>query len=101
MLGLQVLGTRESKLIAVITPRERVIIEQILAGHTNAAIAKHFSISERTVKTHMTHIFDKLGIENRIPLYGILRDNHFISSHAADRHLIRLPEALREEHAPG
>ncbi len=99
--GRPVFGTRKSRLIAALTPRELEIIEQILAGHTNAAIAEHLSISERTVKTHITHIFDKLGIENRIQLYGLLKDNHFISSHAADRHLLRMPQALGDEHAPG
>ncbi len=90
-VGQQVSGTQRPELIAGITRREAEIIEQILAGHTNAAIAEHLFISERTVKTHITHIFDKLGIDNRIQLYGLLRDNHFISSHCADRHLIRIP----------
>ncbi|TVR29330.1 MAG: LuxR family transcriptional regulator, partial [Spirochaetaceae bacterium] len=96
-VGRRGAGSRRSELIGAITPREVEIIEQILIGHTNAAIAEHLCISERTVKTHITHIFDKLGIENRIQLYGLLKDNHFISSHSADRHLIRIPGELRDE----
>ncbi len=96
-VGRRGAGSQRSELIAAITPREVEIIEQILIGHTNAAIAEHLCISERTVKTHITHIFDKLGIDNRIQLYGLLRDNHFISSHSADRHLIRIPGELRGE----
>ncbi len=95
--GRRVFGTRRSELIAEITPREVEIIEQILSGHTNAAIADRLCISERTVKTHITHIFDKLGVENRIQLYGILKDNHFISRHTADRHLVRIPGQRRND----
>ena len=96
-VGRQVFGTRRSELIAGITPREVEIIEQILCGQTNAAIAERLCISERTVKTHITHVFDKLGVENRIQLYGILKDNHFISRHSADRHLIRIPAERHDE----
>jgi len=95
-VGLQAFGTQRSELIAGITPREAEIIEKILAGHTNAAIAEQLFISERTVKTHITHIFNKLDVENRIQLYGLLKDNHFISSHSADRHLIRIPGEFRD-----
>ncbi|TVR06823.1 MAG: hypothetical protein EA403_00410 [Spirochaetaceae bacterium] len=90
-IGRPVIGAQRSDLIAGITRRETEIIEQILTGRSNAAIADLLSISERTVKTHITHIFDKLGIENRIQLYGLLKDHNFVSRHAADRHLIRPP----------
>ena len=90
-IGKPLLGAQRSDLIAGITRREAEIIEQILTGSSNAAIANHFSISERTVKTHITHIFDKLGIENRIQLYRLLKDHNFVSNHAADRHLLRPP----------
>lgn len=98
-VGLRVFGVRRKDLTEAITPREAEIIELIICGHTNSAIADRLYISERTVKTHITHIFDKLGIENRIQLYGLLRDNHFISRHSADRHLIRIPRESRDANA--
>ncbi len=51
-----------------LTPREMEIISTIVAGYTNKDIAQKFSISEQTVKHHLTNIFDKLGVSNRLEL---------------------------------
>jgi DNA-binding NarL/FixJ family response regulator len=51
-----------------LTPRELEIIGAVLAGNANGEIAAKFSISEKTVKHHMTNIFDKLGVSNRLEL---------------------------------
>jgi DNA-binding NarL/FixJ family response regulator len=51
-----------------LTPRELEMIGAILAGYSNGHIAKKFSISEKTVKHHLTNIFDKLGVSNRLEL---------------------------------
>lgn len=51
-----------------LTPREMQILEAVVSGLTNKEIAKHFSISEQTVKHHVTNIFDKLGVYNRLEL---------------------------------
>jgi two-component system, NarL family, nitrate/nitrite response regulator NarL len=51
-----------------LTPREREMIGAIVEGLSNADIAKRFSISENTVKHHLTSIFDKLGVSNRLEL---------------------------------
>ena len=51
-----------------LTPRELEIIGVILGGYSNADIAAKFSISEKTVKHHLTNIFDKLGVSNRLEL---------------------------------
>jgi len=49
-----------------LTRRELEIVRAIVDGYTNKQIAKRSSISESTVKRHVTHIFDKLGASNRI-----------------------------------
>jgi len=49
-----------------LTYRELEIVRAVVNGHTNKQIAQQFSISESTVKRHVTHIFDKLGASNRI-----------------------------------
>ena len=49
-----------------LTFRELEIVRAVVNGHTNKQIAQEFSISESTVKRHVTHIFDKLGASNRI-----------------------------------
>jgi len=51
-----------------LTPRELEIISVILGGSSNCDIAARFSISEKTVKHHLTNIFDKLGVSNRLEL---------------------------------
>lgn len=51
-----------------LTPRELEIISLILGGLSNGDIASKFSISEKTVKHHLTNIFDKLGVSNRLEL---------------------------------
>jgi len=51
-----------------LTPRELQIISAILDGESNENIAKRFGLSENTVKHHLTHVFDKLGVGNRLEL---------------------------------
>jgi two-component system nitrate/nitrite response regulator NarL len=51
-----------------LTPRELEIVGVILAGCSNNDIAGKFKISEKTVKHHLTNIFDKLGVSNRLEL---------------------------------
>ena len=48
-----------------ITPRELEILEQIAAGHSNKEIAARLFVSENTVKTHSSRLFDKLGARRR------------------------------------
>jgi two-component system, NarL family, nitrate/nitrite response regulator NarL len=49
-----------------LTRRELEIVRVVVSGYTNKQIARQFSISESTVKRHVTHIFDKLGASTRI-----------------------------------
>ena len=51
-----------------LTQRELEVIGVILGGYSNHDMATKFSISEKTVKHHLTNIFDKLGVSNRLEL---------------------------------
>jgi two-component system nitrate/nitrite response regulator NarL len=51
-----------------LTARQLDIVSAIVAGATNRDIAEQFSISPKTVKYHLTNMFDKLGVSNRIEL---------------------------------
>ena len=51
-----------------LTRRELEVIALVVAGYRNKDIGQKFSISEHTVKNHITHIFDKLGVSNRLEL---------------------------------
>jgi two-component system, NarL family, nitrate/nitrite response regulator NarL len=51
-----------------LTPREREVLGFVVAGWTNKEIAGKFTVSEETVKHHLTRIFDKVGASNRLEL---------------------------------
>jgi len=51
-----------------LTPRELEIISNIATGSSNKEVGQEFSISERTVKHHLTNIFTKVGVSNRLEL---------------------------------
>ena len=51
-----------------LTRRELDILRSVVSGFTNKAIAGRLSISENTVKRHLTHIFNKVGASNRLEL---------------------------------
>ena len=48
-----------------VTPREREILELIANGMSNREIAEKLFVSENTVKTHSSRLFDKLGAKRR------------------------------------
>jgi DNA-binding NarL/FixJ family response regulator len=51
-----------------LTEREREVLVQIGLGQANAEIARQLYMSEATVKTHVTHLFEKLSATNRVQL---------------------------------
>jgi two-component system nitrate/nitrite response regulator NarL len=51
-----------------LTARELDIVATIVGGYTNDAIAQKLAISSKTVKHHLTNIFNKVGVSNRIEL---------------------------------
>lgn len=57
-----------------ISPREREIIELVLAGKTNREIGDALFISVRTVKNHLYSIFKKLNIKSRYQLIHLEKD---------------------------
>jgi two-component system NarL family response regulator len=48
-----------------LTPREMAALRLMADGKANKEIASELSISERTVKTHLGHLFEKLGVTSR------------------------------------
>src|SRR6516165_12820533 len=45
-----------------LTPRQRELLHLLAAGHTNTQIARRLGISEATVRTHLEHIYTRLGV---------------------------------------
>jgi DNA-binding NarL/FixJ family response regulator len=54
--------------LAALTEREREVLVEIGLGHPNADIARRLQMSEATVKSHVTHLFEKLAASNRVQL---------------------------------
>jgi two-component system NarL family response regulator len=51
-----------------LTERELEIVRLVASGYKNKEVAGTLTISERTVKTHLTNIFQKLGVRDRVGL---------------------------------
>jgi DNA-binding NarL/FixJ family response regulator len=51
-----------------LTPRELEVVGCIIEGCSNRDIARQFTISEETVKRHLSNIFDKTGVSTRLEL---------------------------------
>ena len=58
---------------ASLTPTERSVVELVVEGLTNAEIAGRMFVSTGTVKSHLNHIYDKLGVTNRRQMVAAAR----------------------------
>jgi DNA-binding NarL/FixJ family response regulator len=56
------------KAVEELTPREHEVLRLIAAGRSNAEIAGELFIGDTTVKTHITHILQKLDLRDRVQL---------------------------------
>jgi DNA-binding NarL/FixJ family response regulator len=65
------------------TERELEVLTLVARGLTNRAIGRQLAVSEATVKTHLVHVFTKLGVADRTAAVTA----------ALDRGLIRLPRS--------
>lgn len=57
-----------------LTATEKALSYQFAKGLSNPQISKLYSVSERTVQTHRTHIYEKLDVENPVELNDFLRE---------------------------
>ena len=68
-----------------LTRRELEVIAAVVEGQVNKDIAQTFHISEYTVKHHLTRIFDKLGVSNRVEL----------AMFAVNHELVKMADGMR------
>ena len=54
-----------TEILAVLTPREREVLELVMAGATNRQIATRLFISDKTASVHVSRILTKLGVTSR------------------------------------
>ncbi len=57
-------------------PRERQVLESLLAGRTNREIARELNLGEETVKTYLRTLYRKLGVRDRSQAIAIILRGH-------------------------
>jgi len=70
-------NSEEDQAFAALSQREREILGWISEGLSNAEIAERLSISEKTVRNHVSKVFDKLGVWTRAQAIVFARDRGF------------------------
>lgn len=61
-----------------LSAREIEILTALASGASNRELAQQLFISEATVKTHLVHIYQKLGVDNRTAAVGVARQRRLI-----------------------
>jgi DNA-binding NarL/FixJ family response regulator len=59
------LESRDRAPRTALTPRELEVLQLVAAGSSNREIGQQLMLSEATVKSHLVHIYDKLGVRSR------------------------------------
>jgi DNA-binding CsgD family transcriptional regulator len=60
---------------ASLTPAEREVVRLVVDGLTNPQIAARLFVSRATVKTHLSHVYAKLGVANRTELAAVAKEH--------------------------
>ena len=76
-MGLEESVRAEDSAFEALTAREREVLALITEGLGNAEIAKRLSISDKTVRNHVSNIFDKLGVWSRAQAMVFAHDRGF------------------------
>jgi len=74
--AVKILAEQQIDLLDSVSKREREVMSLIAKGLTNKAIAKELNITEKTVKAHLTNIFSKLGVKDRLQLALYAKERH-------------------------
>ncbi|MGH2882096.1 MAG: response regulator transcription factor, partial [Solirubrobacteraceae bacterium] len=62
----ELLGSRGSSAVTQLTDREREVLRLVTRGLQNKLIARELGISEKTVKAHLTAVFQRIGVTDRV-----------------------------------
>jgi DNA-binding CsgD family transcriptional regulator len=76
-MGLAAPGAGRDQAFDELSPRERAILALLAEGLANAEIAERLAISEKTVRNHVSNVFDKLGVWTRAQAIVFARDRGF------------------------
>jgi len=90
IIGREVRELQQFKSIYRITNRQAEIIQYLLQGRTNKEIAEALGIAERTMKGHISAIYHKLRVSNKIELFNVLKDFNLLPEQPSEKSVILL-----------
>lgn len=65
-------GGRIARLVESLSPREREVLDLLVAGRLNKQIADDLGVSMRTIEVHRARIFEKMGVRNAVELANLM-----------------------------
>lgn len=77
LLKIDEIAAGESEMESL-TPREREVVTLIARGFKYREVAEELGISQKTLETHMKHVFDKLGVASRSEVTRIAFETGFL-----------------------
>ncbi len=79
-LNLEAAGPDVDPAFAELSPREREVLALVTEGLANAEIGARLAISEKTVRNHVSNVFDKLGVWTRAQAIVFARDRGWVTA---------------------
>jgi DNA-binding NarL/FixJ family response regulator len=68
-----ILSARPARQLPELSAREREVVELVVEGLRNKDVAERLGISEKTVKTHLTHVYQRLGVTTRADMIAAFK----------------------------
>lgn len=66
----------------VLSARERQVLTLVARGRSNRAVAEELFVSEATVKTHLSHVYEKLGVTDRAAAVAVAYESRILGAKA-------------------